>query len=76
MVNQESEKDFAPVSAGAFQKRHLVARDWPKRTLCGHTAWSQDDIDRAYGGCYLIVDMPPCKQCEKSRQRRIDGRSS
>ena len=55
----------------SFLTQHLTDDALRFRTLCGFTgAHDQRYIDRAYGGCYQIVDMPRCKSCDKIAKAR------
>lgn len=71
---------FVECTTRGKSKRHLAEADWTQRTLCGHRAWSQegidDDMPRGWRKRTVIAELPPCAQCEKSKQRRIDGRPS
>lgn len=60
-------ENFVPVTTRANRKVHTAEDDWPDRTLCGHRGFPLDDVD-------VIHHWAECKQCVKSRQRRIEGR--
>lgn len=62
---------FVEVTTEAKVKRHwslVPTAQWRRHVpLCNSTPYAMTQV---------IADMPPCKQCDKSRQRRIDGRPS
>jgi len=60
-----TEADFVPCTTKAGAKRHYALKSFLRLTLCGNLA---DNI-------FMWPDsLPPCKQCEKSRSRQIEGR--
>lgn len=76
-----STAEFVAVTSQSRSKRHwslAKKAQWRFSPLCGSTPWAfdQGQIDRGARKRVVIEDLPPCKQCDKSRQRRIDGRSS
>lgn len=76
-----TEHDFIAVTTHARSKRHWSlpkTAQWGYSPLCNTTprGFDQDQIDESRRKRVVIEDLPPCKQCDKSRQRRIDGRSS
>lgn len=76
--------DFVEVTTPAKAKRHWSERPtahWPDlAVLCGTTpcAYDQAQLDDAMPPRWrkrtIIADLPPCASCDRSRQRRIDGR--
>jgi hypothetical protein len=62
-------EDFIAVTTERAKKVHTAEADWTTRTLCGYSAMALPDPD-------MIHSHPTCKQCEKSRTRRIEGRPS
>ena len=86
-----TDSDFTAVATESKRKRHwCLTRDlrtsrlsagrigW---TLCGgYNCSDQERLDDLMPAGWrkrtVIADLPPCKQCEKSKQRRIDGRPS
>lgn len=76
----KTEADFVECTTRSLRRRHWSpkpqAQQWGIHPLCN--TWpdgiDQSDADRMYGGAWIIADLPPCKQCAKSKQRRIDGR--
>lgn len=61
--------DFTAMTTRAGRKVHFTEARWPRRTLCGNSAYPLDDPNEAD---YWAT----CKQCEKSRNRRMEGRRS
>lgn len=75
--------ELVPVTTSARAKLHWAGydRSISRGVLCGKSPWSytQADLDQALyqpRKRTVVADLPPCKQCEKSRQRRIDGQPS
>jgi hypothetical protein len=66
-----TDQRFVAVTTTAVAKRHWAERGRLASTICGHRAFTQDDLDRMYGGNWLISHLPSCKQCEKSKGRRM-----
>lgn len=84
-MSDEDKIEFVAVTTRARAKRHWSppkTAQWGYSPLCGSTprGFDQDQIDESMPAQWrkrkVIVDMPPCKQCDKSRQRRIDRRPS
>jgi hypothetical protein len=69
-------EDFVEVTTWTAKRRHVAEKDWLKRTLCGlGDTMTQEQLDR-FAWTSPIRDLQPCKQCDKSRTRRIEGRRS
>lgn len=78
--------EFVEVTTEAKAKRHwslVPTAQWRRHVpLCNSTpyAMTQAEVDDGMPKYWrkrtVITDLPPCKQCDKSRQRRIDGRPS
>jgi hypothetical protein len=84
-VKRETEADFVECTTRAKTKRHwseIPHAQWGLRPLCGSTPWglSQAEVDEQMPPKWrkrtVIIALPACKQCDKSRQRRLDGRPS
>lgn len=78
-----TEADFVECTTRSAIRRHwseIPAVQWGLRTLCGTRGHSQAVVDVAMPSGWrkrkVIADLPVCAQCEKSRQRRIEGRPS
>lgn len=76
---------FVECTTPAKSKRHWSLQptaQWGLNPLCNTTprGLSQADVDDQLPPRWrkrvVIADLPPCRQCDKSRARRIDGRSS
>jgi hypothetical protein len=83
MTDKITADSFVECTTRAKAKRHLSEKptaQWGLSPLCDTAAsgWDQQAVDMAmpprWRNRTIIADLPPCKQCEKSRQRRIDGR--
>lgn len=65
--------DFEVATTQSVQKRHWKTRDRYRLTLCGQLAVFpvvfQQELE-------AFAALPPCKQCDKSKARRIEGRKS
>ena len=84
--------DFTPVTTHARRKRHWAVTAELRTygsgsrtgsTLCDGYGGSAMDQQRADEGMparwrnrTIVTDLPPCKQCDKSRARRMEGRPS
>ena len=79
MAERVTEQDFTAVTTDSAAKRHWSAWSYGGRPLllCGAPrGYNQADVDRLMlgsGSTVVIADLPLCKQCEKSRQRRLGG---
>ncbi len=86
-----TEDDFAMVTTESRRKRHWsLARDLqPSRRSAGQIGWTlcggylssdqeriTDMMSARWRKVVIIADLPACKQCEKSKARRIAGRPS
>jgi hypothetical protein len=60
--------DFVDCTTSSGLKLHLAEKGWRHRTLCGHSAHDHDSP--------RIAALEACRQCAKSKARRIEGRSS
>lgn len=78
-----TESDFVECTTRAQRKRHWSLRpqaQWGLSPLCDtrqrgyDQEWVTDHMPAGWRVRRVIADLPPCKQCDKSRQRRIDGR--
>jgi len=74
-----NEADFIVAITKPKTKRHLAEADWRQRTLCGQPTilrehMAGDDMKQAWDD--MVPFWPACKQCDKSKARRIAGRSS
>lgn len=69
--------DFIDAITKPKTKRHVAEAGWPQRTLCGHPSILRAHMDGDEMKALFddwVATWPPCKQCAKSKQRRIDGR--
>lgn len=66
--------DFIEVTTRNRSKCHFAERE-SKSTLCGHWAYNQGDVNASnWRKPVTIAALPPCRQCDKSRARRMEGR--
>lgn len=79
-----TELTFVECTTRAQNKKHWSlppVAQFGLRPLCGGARahdqyWVDMNMPAGWRKRRVIADMPLCKQCEKSRQRRIDGRAS
>lgn len=78
-----TEGDFVECTTRAQRKRHWSQRptaQWKLSPLCDEFSrgydqqWVTDHMPAGWRKRRVIAELPSCKQCEKSKQRRIDGR--
>jgi len=78
-------EDFIECTTPAKTRRHWSLKptaQWVLAPLCNTTprgydqAWVDAEMPSGWRKRKVIADMPTCKQCEKSRTRRIEGRPS
>ena len=68
--------DFVEVTTRSARKRHWAPAGHPD-VLCGsgrRYTQAEHDADNHQQWRRTIADLPPCASCDRSRQRRIDGR--
>lgn len=74
--------EFVDCTTSAVAKRHLSLKptaQWGLAPLCDTAARGYDQAwvtTTRWRKLLLIADLPLCKQCEKSRNRLMEGRRS
>jgi hypothetical protein len=77
-----AQSDGRPLYARTFSAtaRHIPNPDDRRRTLCGHqvvlcSEYRGEDGELAQPDAWMILELPPCKRCERSAASRPCARS-